>query len=133
MPTFRISEDNANELLDLEFQNGMWIVPVDADPTDDGSAGVIDGVARVYVNAGGWSAAANKQLHNVDGIDFTDMPECSIWGFAAFGSEEGSDFKRSCPRMTGSPLELDPLAVTAGDTVTIPAEECVFRFENIEV
>ena len=128
----RISAYNANRLLELEFEDGAWISLHSADPTETGSH-EIPGVDRVFVNAAGWSTAADKRLHNVDQIDFPNMPECEIEYFGAWDSETGGNFLRSTPRLDGSPLEVTGLNVTAGNTVTIPEEACVFGFSSVEV
>lgn len=128
----RISEYQANRLLEFEFEDGVWLSLHDADPGETGD-NEIDGVDRVFVAGANWSTAADKELHNTEQIDFPDMPACSLSYFGAWDAETAGNFLRSTPRLDGSPLAVTPLAVTEGNTVTIPEEACIFRFSNIEV
>jgi hypothetical protein len=128
----RISEYNANRLLELEFEDGAWISLHDDDPGESGANEIAD-VDRVFVSAAGWSVAADKELHNVDQIDFENMPACEVSYFGAWDAETAGNFLRSTPRLDGSPLEVTPLSVSEGNTVTIPEEACIFAFSNVEV
>ncbi len=130
MPTARISEYNANRLLELEFADGIYLSYHDGDPGEDGANEISDSV-RTFVD--NWSAPSGKALHNVANIDSDPLPECEITYFGAWDAAEGGNFLRSVPRLVGSPPEVEAIDVVEGDTVRILAEDCVFSFENVEV
>lgn len=131
MPFCRISEYNANRLLELEFEDGVFISYHSDDPGEDGSNEIPDSV-RTFVS--NWSIAAGKALHNGNDIESAAFPaDCSVNHFGAWDAAEGGNFLRGVPRLVGSPPEVTAIAVIAGDTVRIPAGDCEFSFENVEV
>lgn len=117
-----ISTFEANRLLDYEFSSTVYIGLHDGDPGSTG-ANEIAGVDRQAVAAAGWSEAAAKAIHNVDDINFTDMPEVTATHFSAWDSLTGGNYLR------GGPLDAE-LECEAGDTARIPAETAVFTIEN---
>jgi hypothetical protein len=131
MAMHRISEYDANRLLDYEFEAGAYLLPHSGDPGENGTDNTIDGVARVFVSS--FSPAAGKSTSNVDAFSFDDMPECSIAYWSAWDSLTGGNFLRSTPRITGSPLAPNALSVTEGDSVTVSEAGCVFRISNVEI
>ena len=119
-----ISEFESNRLLDYEFSDTVNLSLHTASPGDDGSNEVAGGsYERQEVDPAGWSAAADKALHNVDEILFPDMPEIEVTHAGLWDGD--GNFLRA--------IELDPpISCTAGDTVRIAEGAAEFTIENKE-